>query len=524
LAGVSGAAAQRIAGVHITLAVDRVIGRAAPVLILLLAALMRLFGLTAIGFNSDEAVYAGQAAAIAGDGVLSPLFPIFRAHPLLVQAFLALPYSVEVSDTAARLTAAAIGLATVAVVYRLGTLHNGRRVGLLAAFFVAAMPYQIIVSRQFLLDGPMTLLTTLSLYFLARFASSNGHTWLYAAAAVLGLAFLAKETAIVFLGATYAFLALASEIAVRLRHLGIAMLTMASVLACFPLSLVLAGGGGANTAQQYLAWQLLRRPNHDLLFYPSVVPPALGLVLLGAAVASLWLQRAGSDWRERLLLCWALVPITFFELWPTKGFQYLLPVAPVVAVLAAHLLIQWDPRRVPASVGRALRFFPVRPRNIAIAFVAASLVIPSGSMIIAPPAGPVLAGGGGVPGGREAGLWIDTNLPATAHLMTIGPSMANVLQFYGHRPAQALSVSPDPLKRNPSYEPISNADLSLRRGEFQYLVWDAYSAARSAHFSGRLLELMRRYNGRLVHSETLPETSSGLSSETAIIQIYEVQP
>ena len=108
--------------------------------------------------------------------------------------------------------------------------------------------------------------------------------------------------------------------------------------------------------------------------------------------------------------------------------------------------------------------------------------------------------------------------------MTIGPSMSNILQFYGHRPARALSVSPDPLKRNPSYEPIRNADLSLRNGEFQYLVWDAYSAARTAHFSGRLLELVRRYNGRLVHTETLPGGPSESPIGTPIIQIYEVQP
>ena len=381
------------------------IGRVAPGLILLLAAFMRLFGLTALGFNSDEAVYSGQAAAIAGDSVLSPLFPIFRAHPLLVQTFLALPFGVEVSDTAARLTAAMFGLATIVVVYRLGNLLYGRRVGLLAALFIALMPYHIIVSRQFLLDGPMTLLTTLSLYFLARFGSSNRHTWLYAAAAVLGLAILSKETAIVFLGATYAFLALAPGIVVRLRHLGFAMLAMGSVVACFPLSLVLAGGGGANTAQQYFVWQLLRRPNHDLLFYPTVVPPPLGPVLLVAAVASLWLLRTRADWRERLLLSWVLVPITFFELWPTKGYQYLLPITPVVAILAARLLIEWSPR-LPARLERIPRSLR-RPRSVAIVLVAASLVIPSASTILAPPAAMVLAGGGGVPGGREAGLWIN---------------------------------------------------------------------------------------------------------------------
>ena len=44
--------------------------------------------LATLGFNSDEAVYAGQGASIAGDAALRPFFPIFRAHPLLYQTAL----------------------------------------------------------------------------------------------------------------------------------------------------------------------------------------------------------------------------------------------------------------------------------------------------------------------------------------------------------------------------------------------------------------------------------------------------
>ena len=499
------------------------IGRAAPFLIVVIAAAMRLYGLTAVGMNSDEAVYSGQAASIAGDAALTPFFPIFRAHPLLVQTTLALAFNIEGGDTVARLTATIIGLATIVLVYLLGSLLYGRRVGLVAALFVAVMPYHVIVTRQFLLDGPLTFLTTLTLYCLARFGKGNSYAWLYAAGAVLGLAFLSKETAIVFIAATYAFLALVPDLFVRLRHLAIAMLTMGLVIACFPLSLALAGGGGASTAQQYFVWQLLRRPNHDLLFYPTVVPQAVGLLLLLVALVSLWVFRSSADWRLRLLLAWVFVPVTFFELWPTKGFQYLLPAAPVVAILAARLLVDWRPRRVPEAprwVPKVVR----QPRSLAVLIVAASLAVQSAFTILGPPAGQVLAGGGGVSGGREAGQWIDTNLPASAQLMTIGPSMGNILQFYGHRTARALSVSPDPLKRNPSYAPIRNADLSVRTGEFRYLVWDAFSAARTSHFSDKLMELVRRYDGRLVHVQSLSGAASGTTIGTPIIQIYEVQP
>ena len=58
------------------------------------------------------------------------------------------------------------------------------------------MPYLVIVNRQILLDGPMTFFATLSLYLMARFALTLRPVWLYAAASVLGLTFLAKETSI----------------------------------------------------------------------------------------------------------------------------------------------------------------------------------------------------------------------------------------------------------------------------------------------------------------------------------------
>ena len=63
-----------------------------------------------------------------------------------------------------------------------------------------------------------------------------------------------------------------------------------------------------------------------------------------------------------------------------------------------------------------------------------------------------LAGSGGVPGGRELGRWIRTNVPKGAEFLAIGPSMANIVEFYGQRRAWGLSVGPNPLHRNPSYD------------------------------------------------------------------------
>src|SRR5215217_8504214 len=98
---------------------------------------LRVWGINQLGYNTDEAVYAGQAAAIAKDPILKDIFPIFRAHPLLFQFILALVFQFGVSDIAGRLTAVAISLATVFLVYRVGTVLYGQKPGLLAGLFLA---------------------------------------------------------------------------------------------------------------------------------------------------------------------------------------------------------------------------------------------------------------------------------------------------------------------------------------------------------------------------------------------------
>jgi hypothetical protein len=103
--------------------------------------------------------------------------------------------------------------------------------------------------------------------------------------------------------------------------------------------------------------------------------------------------------------------------------------------------------------------------------------------------------------------------------------MANIIQYYGHRPAFGLSVSPNPLHRNPSYEPINNPDLEIRSGELQYIVWDSFSASRSTFFGTRIQEYAERYHGRVVHTESITvRTEAGEEASVPLIVIYEVRP
>jgi hypothetical protein len=289
----------------------------------------------------------------------------------------------------------------------------------------------------------------------------------------------------------------------------------------FPLSLLLAGG--SRSGKQYLVWQLFRRPNHTWDFYITTVPVSIGLLVVIAAILGLWFLRHERTWRERLLVCWILIPFVFFQIWPTKGFQYLLPIAPSFAVLAGRALSRWSPGRELFLLKRRVSITSLK--SVVAGIIAISLLIPSIQLIRPATSGTFIAGTGGVPGGREAGEWLRENVPSGATLMTVGPSMANILQFYGHRKAYGLSVSPNPLRRNPSYVAIVNPDLQIRNGDIQYIVWDSYSAERSAFFSEGLLKFVKRYHGRVIHSESVMiSLPDGTSIAKPVIIIYEVRP
>ncbi len=482
---------------------------------------LRIWRIDAVGYNSDEAVYAGQAASWVNDPQISPYFPLVRAHPMLFQFILAVSFQFGVNDLVGRLVSVAFGLGTLLLVYLLGRTMYNAWVGAVAALFLALMPYHVVVTRQVLLDGPLTFFSTLTLFLLAKYATTMSPRWLWVAGASMGLTFYAKESGIILIAAVYAFLALSPGIRMRLRDLAIASFFLMVIFASYPLSLSLAGGGASEKARGYLIWQLLRQPNHEWTFYPATVPPAMGLLVVAAAIAGLWWFRRQYSWRETLLLAWIAVPAIFFQLWPVKGFQYLLPAAPCVAILAARAVCLWSPPTWPGWRAHLARLAPA----ITVGVIATSLALPSWGVVGMVPSDRLLAGSGGVPGGRETGAWIQDNAPEGAIFLCVGPSMANLVQFYGHREAYGLSVSPNALARNPSYEPILNPDRAIRTGEVQYLVYDVYSASRSAHFGDKLLDFADRYNGHVVHTEYVDIVGKdGAIERRPVIIVIEVRP
>ncbi|MGH2428707.1 MAG: ArnT family glycosyltransferase [Candidatus Limnocylindria bacterium] len=480
--------------------------------VLALAAALRLPALADVGFSSDEAVYAGQGAALVGLEPYPELFSLFRAHPLLLQGIVGIIFqAVGVSDLAARLVVALLfGMGTVVATYLLGRELYGRQVGGLAALIVAVLPYHALLSRQVMVDTGMAFFTTLALWALAFAVRTSSGWWLALAAATAGAAALTKEIAVLMVPAVLAYLATTGHWRVfGLRSYVLATFAYVLTVAPFVVSRLL---GPQSNASDVVLWQISRPPNHDPDYFLRVSLQFIGpaLLALGAVGAARALARRTPP--DLLLLAPMATLLAFFQVWPTKLFPYLMPLVPLLAIAASvgSLWLIRVSRQAP--LGRRLHPGPI--------VLAGILLLSAGTAWGTVRASPERPDGFAAldvelqdfAGAREAAVWALTHTPANAHFLTIGPSLGNILRFYGHRDSVALSVSPDPRRRNPAYVPVPNPDLALRDSAIHYLVWDAYSADRSAFYNTRLLRYARKYAGQIVFSAYIGPTGEMISS------------
>ena len=81
-------------------------------------------------------------------------------------------------------------------------------------------------------------------------------------------------------------------------------------------------------------------------------------------------------------------------------------------------------------------------------------------------------------------------------------------------------MSSNPLRRNPSYEPVGNPNRRISQSDIQYLVWDSYSASRTKFFARQLATYASTFHGRAVYTYTVH--SGGVA--VPVIRIYEVRP
>jgi 4-amino-4-deoxy-L-arabinose transferase-like glycosyltransferase len=286
-----------------------------------------------------------------------------------------------------RLLSVAFGMASIYLVYRLGRAAYSRPVGLLAALFLAVEPLHVKYSHVAVTDVPATAFSLLALVLLVTAAKGGGRRWLVAGAAAAGLATATKYNlgALVLPVAVTAVYASRGEVAARVaaggRRLGewwriLTRRVVAPMLAAFLLAspFVLLDlpkfihDFAIQSRIMHTGWLGFENSGNGYWYNFHVnLAGALGLVLLLLALAGL----AYALWRRTpldvMIAPYLILYFAYIGTWKELADRYLLPLVPLLLLLAARLCVS---------------FFRVRPALRSVlapslaALVVAAVVLP----------------------------------------------------------------------------------------------------------------------------------------------------
>ncbi|SRR6266851_2616748 len=474
-----------------------------------LAAFLRLWELDRVGLRGDEAVYAGQAAVLAGAKGFGRYFILQSrgdSNFLLFQEVVSVVYRVAgVGDVTARAVAAAFSILTVVVVYGIGATLFGRRTGLFSALLLSVSGYSVMLGRLALLDSTLTFLFATAMLCAAKWTATKRSGWLYGFAATASLTVQAKIVGglALLVVATYLLITRSPGQLTRRRVLICAGVFLAALT---PVLVQLATNWTLYTS--FLSTSIRRASAVPWYYYGQVLlahdgPLILALYIIGIAFA------IGRRSRGDLLpLLWLLTVAVFYQIYPLKAFNYLLPALPALCILAGRALdalVQWS-----------------RPGALRLLSAGALSIVAVGAAV------PYLRDAwldDSYAGLKDAATWIARSTPPGAGVMTISRGSAQyVFAFYAHRDSYPFgrfnlatvlpggrivpASAPPPGARTPRDWVDGWPARLISNGQVSYAVYYTTVAddppeenqvvETSAQHQFRLL--IERYGGQLVHT------------------------
>jgi hypothetical protein len=477
--------------------------------IMALAAFLRFWDLNRVGLRGDEAVYAGQAAVLAGTKGFSPYFILQSrgdSNFLLFQETVSVVYRVAgTGDVTARAVAATFSVLTVAVVYGIGATLFGRRTGLFSALLLSVSGYSVMLGRLALLDSTLTFLFATAMLCAAKWNATKRSGWLYGFAATAALTVQAKIVGGLALLVVAAYLLISRSTGeLTWRRLLICAGVFAAALT--PMLVQLASNWTLYSS--FLSTSVRRASAVPWYYYGKVLlahdgPFLLALYIIGIAFA------VGRRARGDLLpLLWLLTVAVFYQIYPLKAFNYLLPGLPALCILA----------------GRALDALVQWCRPGALRLLSAGVL----SIVAVGAAAPSLRDVGrddSYVGLRDAATWMARSTPPGAGVITISRGSAQyVFAFYAHRDSYPFgrfnlatvlpggrivpASAPPPGARTPRDWVSGWPDRLIRNGQVSYAVYYTTVAddppeenqvvETSTQHQFRLL--IERYGGQLIHT------------------------
>jgi 4-amino-4-deoxy-L-arabinose transferase-like glycosyltransferase len=434
------------------------------VAVLVLALALRLkgvgWGLPFSFVNADESTVVPKAFGVARGGlnpqffyypslffyllagvyvVAAPvLWAVQHTNPLSVGTFVVDPGPYFLL---ARLFSVAAGTASVYLLYRLGREAFGRPVGLAAALFLAVAPLHVAYSHMAVTDITATALSLLAFLLLLQAARGKGRRRLIAGAVAAGLATSAKYNfgALALPATIAAVYSCRGEIGSRVASGGRAALLWPRLLAArvyAPMLLAFfVGSPFVILDPGHFIHDFLRQNRimaRGWLGFENVgngfwynleanLGGTLGVALVVLAVAGL----AWALWRhtdvDLLLAPYALAYFLYISTWKELADRYLLPILPLLLLLAVRL---------------SFDFVTVRPAGRKVRASAVAIVL--AAALVAPLAGSVAFDRelSGTDVRVRAKAWVESNVPAGSIIAAenYGPPLVAVRdeKYYRH--------------------------------------------------------------------------------------------
>jgi hypothetical protein len=481
----------------------------------MVSAFLNFWNLGSIGLGGDESVYAAQALLLSGDNDLSRYFVLLSrgtSNFLFHQTIQAIIYAaVGFSELSTRFPSAAFNVATCGLLFFLGKEMYSKWTGLIAALLISINGYSITVGRAALLDSTMTFFFTLSMFMLYKWIKTGAPKWAYVLACTTGVAILAKVPSIIIIP-----IVIITMFAVR--RSGLLNLKLGTTFVLILLAVLVPGiiqiVINFDTFVSFLDESSSRVINVPATFYLEKLVSYSGLYFVAAAFIGIILSsiyRTKADW---LSIIWLVIAGAYIQLNPIKGWNYFLPLIPVLAIFAANSIIRLvgllKPFLIDKKDSRNRRQTALgRLATISAGLVGIFLLLSVSYTEIYHSAYNIVYNRSFV-GLKEAAYWIKENGSADAGVMTISHGSAQyVFSLYGRMNAYPFgsfslhtilpgggsivgAPPPDPLIQNGTVDYfvhyVSNADVV---GD------DPFHMENKTQTQSRFLNLIQKYDSHL---------------------------
>jgi 4-amino-4-deoxy-L-arabinose transferase-like glycosyltransferase len=463
--------------------------------------------------------------------VASPLLWLVRhGNPLAMGSYVVDPGPYLLLG---RLLSAAFGTASVYLVYRLGRAAYGRPAGLLAALFLAVTPLHVAYSHMAVTDVTATALSLLALVLLQD-AAKGRRRWLVAGAVTAGLATSTKYNLgmLVLPASVAAVYACRGEVACRVAAGARAALLwprlllarvyapmLVAFLVASPFVILDAGHFIHDFLRQNVimdrGWLGFENTGNGFWYNLHVnLGGTLGVVLLALAVLGL----AWALWRrtplDLLVAPYVLVYFIYISTWKELADRYLLPIVPLLILLAVRC---------------SLEVVVLRPavKRLIAPVVGLLLVV----ALVGPLTGSVRFDRGlsGLDVRTRAKMWVEGHVPPGSRIAaeSYGPQLVRVADHKYYRAAGRATPAYHLVRlKLPGPGVVDRTrDMSwLRARRVEYVIVSSGVSDRVFAAAGRYPKVVAFYRLLAREGELLTTLKPGPGERGPVLKVYRLVP